>query len=82
LPLHHPRFETAFDVPSHGRIGLKFAEECLVVDMVEGSFDVRVEHIFRLVADAYEDRSDCIMAGPTWPEPITVWLEFGLPFWF
>jgi hypothetical protein len=37
-----PRFEPGFDDLSDGGIGVEFGKECLMADVVEASFDIRI----------------------------------------
>ena len=60
----------------------QFSKEVVVIDVVEASGYIRVEHILRLSADVVEDGHDRIMRRTAWSEPITVRLELGLPFGF
>src|SRR5205807_1902187 len=56
-------------------------QELGMIDVVEGPFDVRVEHPqpAALGGPQVEDTLDGIMWSTTRPEPVAAILEFGLP---
>ncbi len=51
-----------------------------MVDVIEASRDVRIQHVGCLAAQRDMDRFDGVVALPTRPEAITVRLEASLPF--
>src|SRR5215469_11762370 len=50
--------------------------------MIEAAFNIRIQHIFGCVADFIKDRSDSIVASPSWSKSVTVRFKAGFPFWF
>ena len=58
----------------------QFSKQVVVVDVVEASNDIGVEHVLRLSVDMVEQGCDRIVRRTAWSEPVTVGLELGLPF--
>ena len=42
-------------------VGIQLLEKSFMVNVVEASFDVSIEHTFRFVSDAVEDGSDRVV---------------------
>jgi hypothetical protein len=42
-------------------VGVQLLEQCFLVNRIEATFDVGIEHKFRFAMDAYLDHSDGIM---------------------
>ena len=49
-----------------------------MVDVIEATFNIRVQHIFVLFADITKDGGNRIMGTACWSEPIAVNLSGGV----
>src|SRR6266566_1795226 len=61
-----PCFEPRLNGTFHGWIGLELVKQLLVVDVIEGAFEIGVQDIFLLLLDRIEDRFDSIVTGASW----------------
>ena len=53
-----------------------------MVDVIEATFNIRVQHIFVLFADITKDGGNRIMGTASWSEPIAVGFKHGFPLGF
>jgi hypothetical protein len=82
ISIHNAGLEPRMNGPSHGRKGMEFGEEGVMIDAVEAFFDVSIQDIFGLFVDARVDGCDRIMAGASWSEAVAIRFELGFPFGF
>src|SRR6516165_10274091 len=61
---------------------MQLFEQRFLLDVVETALDVSIEHKFSFVSDGFKDRVNCIMAGASWPEAVTIALKLRFPFRF
>ena len=53
-----------------------------MIDVIEASFDVGIQHLFALEADHHADGFDGIMGPASWSKPVAVGFELGFPLRF
>src|ERR1700675_3077452 len=52
-----------------------------MVDVVEAACNIGIQYPLRGPVNAIPDCADGVPAASAWSKAVTVWLEYGLPFW-
>ena len=70
--VENPGFEPGFQLSADPRGRLHFCQECLMIDPIEALRNIQFERMLRSKPDGGKDRSDGIMAGPSWATALGV----------
>src|SRR6516162_7008991 len=77
-----PALPPAFESLSQGRVGMQLFQYCFLLEVVEGTLNIRLKDKLRFPCEGGEDRFFGIVTGTARTKTVAVGFKLRLPFWF